>query len=167
MSYPNSRFAFTAPLSRSFAITALLGATLLASPLTMARADNSAMQSQAAADAADTKGETVEQRITSLHSELKITSDEEASWNNVAQSMRENEAAMQKLAAERTTVAPQGMSAVDDLNAYEKFAQAHVDGLKNLISSFKVLYVSMPDPQKKLADEVFQTFGHKGTAAHG
>jgi hypothetical protein len=51
------------------------------------------------------------------------------------------------------------MSAVDDLNTYEKFAQAHVDGLKNLISSFKTLYTAMPDAQKKNADQVFKTSG--------
>jgi hypothetical protein len=52
------------------------------------------------------------------------------------------------------------MSAVDDLTTYEKFAQAHVDGLKNLISSFRVLYTAMPDAQKKTADEVFKNSGH-------
>jgi hypothetical protein len=166
MSHPISRIAFAVPAARSIAIAALLGATLLASPLTGARADPTAPQSQAAAGAADTKGETVEQRITALHTELKITADEESKWNGVAQAMRENEAAMQKLAAERTTTAPQNMTAIDDLKSYQKFAQAHVDGLKNLIASFDTLYTAMPAPQKQLADQVFQTFGHKGTAAH-
>jgi hypothetical protein len=35
---------------------------------------------------------------------------------------------------------------------YQKFAQAHVDGLKNLISSFDKLYAGMPDAQKKIAN---------------
>jgi hypothetical protein len=48
---------------------------------------------------------------------------------------------------------------MDDLNTYEKFAQAHVDGLKNLTSSFETLYTAMPDPRKKNADEVFKTSG--------
>jgi hypothetical protein len=49
------------------------------------------------------------------------------------------------------------LSAVDDLKTYEKFAQAHVDGLKNLISAFTSLYDTMPDAQKKVADKVFDT----------
>jgi protein CpxP len=161
-------FAVSAPFGRSVAIAALMGATMLASPLTAARADsatNAAIQlaqaappqNPAASGATQSKGETVEQRITNLHTALKIEPSEEAKWNGVAQAMRENAAAMDKLIAANRTTAPQGMTAVDDLNTYEKFAQAHVDGLKNLISSFKILYAAMPDAQKKNADEVFRT----------
>ncbi len=116
--------------------------------------------------AVDTQAETVEQRIATLHASLKITADEEANWKPVAQAMRENAAAMEKLAAAKTVQAPQAMSAIEDLKAYEVFAQAHVDGLKNLISSFETLYNAFPDAQKKVADGVFQSFGQKGRAAH-
>jgi hypothetical protein len=98
---------------------------------------------------------TVEQRITALHAALKITPDQEAKWNGVAQSMRENAKVMDSLVASNRTTPPQNLSAVDDLKTYQKFAQAHADGLKNLISSFSTLYDSMPDPQKKIADTVF------------
>ncbi len=153
--------AATAPAMRPLAIAALLAATMFAGLLSVAHAAN-APHAAAAAGATETRGETVEQRISSLHSALKITPDEETKWNDVAQAMRENSAAMQKLAAEKTTVDPKTMTAIDDLTAYEKFAQAHVDGLKNLISSFTALYNSIPDPQKKLADDVFETFGRRG-----
>jgi hypothetical protein len=164
------------PVARSFAIAALTCATLLASPLTAARADtvsNAAMQlaqgaapkSPVGAGATATKGETVEQRITSLHAALKITPDEDSKWNDVAQAMRENAAAMDKLIAESRTTPPQNMSAVDDLKLYQKFAQAHVDGLKNLISSFSTLYAAMPDGQKKIADQVFES-SRQSAATH-
>ena len=52
---------------------------------------------------------------------------------------------------------PQNMTAVDDLKTYQKFAQAHVDGLKNLLSHFEAFYAAMPDAQKKIADEVFRS----------
>ena len=160
--------ALSAPFARSVAIAALMGATMLASPLTAARADTAtnaaiqlaqaaAPQSPAGAGATETKGETVEQRITNLHAALKITPDQEAKWNGVAQAMRENAAAMDKLVAETRTTPPQNMTAVDDLKMYQKFAQAHVDGLKNLISHFEALYAAMPDAQKKIADEVFKS----------
>ena len=96
-----------------------------------------------------------------------ITPDEEANWNNVAQAMRENAANMEKMVAENRTTPPQNMTAVEDLEKYQKFAQAHVDGLKNLISSFETLYNAMPDAQKKIADEVFRTSGHRGGRSHG
>jgi periplasmic protein CpxP/Spy len=154
--------------ARSLAMAALMGATMLASPLTAARADtvhnaatqmaqSSAPKTEAGAGATASKGETVEQRISSLHAALKITSAEDAKWNDVAQAMRQNAAAMDKLVAESRTTAPQTMSAVDDLRLYQKFAQAHVDGLKNLISSFSSLYEAMPDAQKKVADQVFES----------
>jgi periplasmic protein CpxP/Spy len=153
-------FAISAPL----AIAALLGTTMLVSPLGSALAQNTATQAVAASGATETKGETVEQRITKLHTALKITGDEESQWNGVAQAMRENAANMDKLVAANRTSPPQNMSAVEDLKTYQKFAQAHVDGLKNLISAFGTLYDVMPDAQKKVADQVFLTSG-RGTAA--
>jgi len=171
-----------APFVRSFAVAALMSATMLASPLS-ARADtvsNAAFQlaqasapapkTQAGAAATESKGESVEQRITTLHASLKITPDEQSKWDAVAQAMRENASNMDKLVAEGRTTAPQNMSAVDDLKMYQKFAQAHVDGLKNLISSFSSLYSAMPDAQKKNADAVFEA-AHENrqasAAAHG
>jgi len=170
--------AMSAPFARSVAIATLMGATMLANPLAAARADTvanaaiqlaqaAAPQSPAAKGATETKGETVEQRIATLHTALKITPDQDAKWNAVAQSMRENAAAMDKLLAETRTTPPQNMTALDDLKMYQKFSQAHVDGLKNLIASFDALYAAMPDAQKKTADEVFRTSGHQAAASHG
>ena len=147
-------------LARSVAIAALMSATMLASPFTSARADtaaNTAIPNPAAAGATETKGETVEQRIKDLHTALKITPDQDSKWNEVAQDMRENAAAMDKLIAANRKTPPKNMTAVEDLKMYQKFAQAHVDGLKNLISSFDKLYAGMPDAQKKIADEVFSS----------
>jgi protein CpxP len=148
--------AASAPIVRSIAIAALLGATMLATPLSAARAEQAvAAQSPAGAAATQTKGETVEQRITNLHAALKITPDQDAKWNAVAQAMRENASTMDKLIASDRTAPPQNKTAVEDLKTYQKFAQAHVDGLKNLIGSFSTLYAVMPDAQKKVADDVF------------
>lgn len=154
--------------ARSLALSALLSASLLALPMAASwAAETPAPATQAIAPTGVVEvAETVEQRITNLHAELKITGTEEAAWNNVAQAMRENAAALEKLAAAKTVQAPQSMTAIDDLKGYEKFAQAHTDGLKNLISAFEKLYAAFPDDQKKTADAVFRTFGHKGQATH-
>jgi len=175
----STSIALPAPLGRSFALAALMGATMLASPLTAAHAENAgnggafqlaqatAPQTRAAEAATATKGETVEQRIVTLHAALKITPDEDAKWTAVAQAMRENASNMDKLIAEGRKTAPRDMSAVDDLVSYQKFSQAHVDGLKNLISSFSALYSAMPDAQKKVADSVFEAAHQSAAAAHG
>jgi protein CpxP len=177
MTFFSRQITLPAPSARSLAIAALLGVTMVTSPLATARADTvanaafqlaqaTAPQTQAGAGATSSKGETVEQRITTLHLALKITPDEETKWNDVAQAMRENAAATDKLVAASRTTAPQNMTAVEDLQMYQKFAQTHVDGLKNLIASFTALYSAMPDAQKKIADKVFQS-AHQTAAAHG
>jgi len=113
--------ALSAPFARSAAIAALMGATMLASPLTKARADpatNAAIQlaqaaapqNPAAAGATETKGVTVEQRIKDLHAALKITPDQDSKWNEVAQDMRENAAAMDKLIAANRKTPPKNMT---------------------------------------------------------
>jgi protein CpxP len=165
MPYFTHPIAAPAPFVRSVAIAALLGATFL-TPLaaTRALAQAAITPTPAAANPTETKGETVEQRITNLHASLKITPGEETQWNGVAQAMRENAAAMDKLVAANRTAPPQNMTAVQDLQTYQQFAQAHVDGLKNLTAAFSKLYDTMPADQKKVADQVFQTSG-QGTPA--
>ena len=81
--------------------------------------------------------------------------------------MRENAAQMEKLITEKRAQDPKVMTAVDDLMTYQKFSQAHVDGLKNLIAAVKVLYESMPKDQKALADQTFLNFGRGSTPSRG
>jgi protein CpxP len=152
--------------SHVIVIAALLGATFLSGPLMAAPADVASTETPTTSHKAAAKTETVEQRITDLHKSLRITADEETNWTAVAQAMRENAANGQKLAAEKVARAPSSMTAVDDLKSYETFAQSHVDGLKNLISSFSTLYDTMPAAQKKNADQVFESFGRKGVPTH-
>jgi hypothetical protein len=56
-----------ASIGRSVAIAALLGTTIFAAPLTAAWAQTPAKQTAVATSATESKGETVEQRITALH----------------------------------------------------------------------------------------------------
>ena len=168
MSYPIRPTGLVLPLTRSVAFAALLSAPLAAAPFFAAHAQAPATPPTTASPAAtDERAETVEQRITKLHQELKIGADQEAKWNDVAQAMRDNAANMQKLVAEKKKQAPQSMTAVDDLETYQKFAQAHVDGLKKLNSAFKSLYGAMSDQQKKNADQVFANFGRNPDAGRG
>jgi hypothetical protein len=162
MSRANNRPLISAPIWRSFALTTAVGALSIAGA---AMAEPQPMQTafhHHRSMSAEVNRETVEQRITNLHHALKITPDEEKSWTAVAQTMRGNEAAMQKLITERKAEAQHGATALDDLQTYEKFNRAHVEGLKDLIASFGTLYNAMPDTQKAVADHVFQRFGRDG-----
>ena len=106
--------------------------------------------------------EEVEARIQTLHDKLKITSAQESDWDKVAETMRDNEANIHELIKSRHQNA-ESMTAVDDLQSYQKIAQAHADGLQKMTDSFQTLYNHMSDAQKKNADEVFGKFeGHRG-----
>ena len=148
------------PLARAFAIAAVLGATLLGTTSLSSPVFAQTAATAPAAATAEAKADTVEQRITSLHESLKITANQEADWMPVAQTMRDNAMAMEKLIAAKKAQSPANMTAMDDMMNYQAFAQAHVDGLKKLNSTFKTLYESMPDAQKLVADETFRNFGH-------
>ena len=152
----------TSKLLRPLAIAALTGISLFATSPVLA-ADAAAPQKTLH----QMKTESVDDRIADLHKSLKITADEETNWAGIAKVMRDNDAALQGLVAARTAENREKVSAVEDLKMYEKFAQAHVDGLKNLIGAFETLYATMPDQQKAVADGVFQAVGQKGkTSAH-
>jgi len=111
--------------------------------------------------------ETLDQRIGNLHAELKITPAEEADWAKVAEVMRRNDSDMQKLVADRKAMGPHELSAVEDLKTYQKFNQAHVDDLKDLIASFETLYTAMPEDQRSIADHLFAKYGRDKAPIHG
>lgn len=152
-------------LASSVALAALMTATLLASPVSAQ--SPAPAKPPAAAAATSNKPESVEQRIVSLHEAMKVTADQEAKWVPVATAMRENAAAMEKLVATKRGQTPESLTAVEDLNTYQEFAQAQVDGLKKLTAAFKTFYDSMPAEQKKNADVVFQKYGTPNTPAKG
>ena len=160
---------------RVAALATLVSGVAFSGPLSAASADTPApnqyaMDQPPASPAVDHRSEMmakhVEQRIKTLHDKLHVTDMEEAKWGDVAQAMRDNETAINQLIQERHQN-PATMTAVDDLESYEKIAQAHTDGLKKLIPAFQALYSDMPDAQKKKADGVFSSFeGHAPSRKH-
>jgi uncharacterized protein Yka (UPF0111/DUF47 family) len=60
------------------------------------------------------------------------------------------------------------MNAVHNMQSYEQIAEEHAKTLQKLIPAFENLYNTMPDQQKKLADQVFRTNAeqHAQRAAH-
>jgi hypothetical protein len=99
--------------------------------------------------------EDVETRIKTLHQQLRISSQQEPAFNDVAQVMRENAARMKELQSRRAEN-EQSMNAVDELETYTSIVDAHADGLRKLTPAFRTLYDSMSPEQKKTADAVFR-----------
>ena len=156
------------PLTRSLAIASLTGAALIAGSLAPATAQTPDSQKPpAAAAATSTKPETVEQRIATLKTALKITPDLEPKWTKVAQAMRDNASQMEKLVATKRAIPPEKTTAVDDLKTYQEFTEVRLDGLKHLNSAFKSLYDAMTPEQKKNADMVFEKYTPSKPASQG
>jgi periplasmic protein CpxP/Spy len=136
----------------------MIGAAVLAGGVAPSAAQSPSANQPSVASATSSKPETVEQRIVELKAALKITPDQEARWSKVADAMRKNAAQMDELVKKKQS-GMANMTAVDDLRAYRDFTRAHLDGLKKVIDAFDTLYDSMPDAQKKNADQVFKNFG--------
>jgi len=97
----------------------------------------------------------VEQRIKELRAQLKITPPEETQWRQFAQTMRDNAREMDQALMQRAEQFP-NMNAVQDMEPYEKIAEAHLRRLEKLIPAFQNLYAAMSPEQKSRADEVFR-----------
>jgi periplasmic protein CpxP/Spy len=108
----------------------------------------------------------VEDRITQLHSSLKITPQQEDQWNKFANVMRDNAHTMGDLYRQRVAQRD-SMTALDDMKQYSQITQADADGTKRLVDAFEPLYASLSADQKKLADDAFRHKGpEKGHRAH-
>lgn len=159
---------FFAPVARTFAIASLTGAALVVGSVAPTWAQTADSKTPpAAAAATSTKPETVEQRIVTLKTALKITPEQEPKWTAVAQAMRDSSVQMEKLVATKRAIPPEKTTAVDDLKTYQEFTEVRLDGLKKVNSSFKSLYDSMPAEQKKNADMVFEKYGPSKPATQG
>lgn len=143
----------------SLATASAMAAALIAGTFAPATAQPAPSSLPAVAAIPSAKADTVEERITTLKAALKVAPDQETRWNAVATAMRDNAAAMNKLVTAKRAVAPESMTAIDNLKTYQEFTQAHLDGLKNLTAAFVALYDAMPADQKKNADMVFMQYG--------
>jgi protein CpxP len=106
---------------------------------------------QAQAPAQQGGNQPIERQITELRKRLNITPQQQPQFDAFAQAMRQNTQSMEAMMQEQQTP---NRSAVDDLKAAAKFAEAEADGLKRLLPPLQALYESLSDQQKKAADQV-------------
>jgi periplasmic protein CpxP/Spy len=104
-------------------------------------------------------GATAEQRVETyirqLHMQLHITPAERPQWDRYVAVMRVNARAMDQELAQRIDQFPT-MDALQNLQSYEKLAEAHVQHVQKLVPAFEDLYNAMPEQQKRLTDQVFR-----------
>lgn len=145
-------------LMNTKSITArVAGATFFAAILFSAPTSSPAKEpTRLAAKEQPARPPDVEARITKLHSELKITREQEAAWRDVAQAMRENarimDATRKEQSASETTE-----SAPEMIDAYAKTVDTHATAIHKFSTVFQPLYDSMSSAQKKTADSVFRS----------
>jgi hypothetical protein len=140
-------------------LSTMLGGAVAAGPVWAAGADaGSTLQPAAASGEQKAKAphvDPVEARIHDLHEKLQITASQEGQWDGVAKTMRSNAKALETLVREKRKN-EQDMTAIEDLRAYQEIAQAHARATAKLADAFEVLYQTMSDDQKKVADAVFR-----------
>lgn len=92
--------------------------------------------------------------LTALHKDLKITTAEEPQWSAFADTMRDNASQLGQAYRARREQLP-SMTATEDLDSFIQVEQLRLDGLKKSSQAFAALYAVMPPDQKKVADGVF------------
>ena len=136
--------AFTSfvSLSRSLAVMTAAGALAFGLPAAAQQLTDSMKKPPAAAAATSSKPETVDQRIATLKTALKVTPEQEPKWQKVADVMRDNASKMDKLVQEKRAKQAK-LNAIDDL----------IRGLSSY-SPAAVRAVSFPEPGKENAEVV-------------
>lgn len=110
--------------------------------------------------AGKTAAQRVEEHIKELHAQLRITAAEQPQWDQFAAIMRDNARDMDQEFMQRAEQYPT-MNAVQNMQSYEKIADAHSQHLQKLVPAFQNLYNAMPDQQKQLADQAFRANAEK------
>jgi hypothetical protein len=104
-----------------------------------------------------------EARIAFVKAKLKITSAQEAAFNQYAQTIRSNAAATQKSFQDMRGQRGQGqsVSAIDRIEQRAKMAQMRDQQQQAYLAAFRPLYASLSADQKKVADDLATPhFGH-------
>ena len=95
----------------------------------------------------------VEERLTALKTDLKITDAQTPAWNNFADAMRANVKAMQSAAADMRPAEGTAPDALKRMEAMDAMAKLHAQGSERMLSAFRPLYAQLNDEQRKVAAE--------------
>jgi protein CpxP len=108
----------------------------------------------AAKSHAQRRADAVEQRISDMHMQLKITDAQSSQWDAYAQTMRDN-ATKASTAFHDRAQKMSAMNADDVMKSYAQLAQMHADDMQKLSSAWSALYAVLSPDQKQAADDLF------------
>ena len=162
------RFSTGPALLIAGALLAAPAAAFAQAPQTALTQPNAPANTQPSAPASTTasaqkRNAMVEQRIAHLLSEIKITPDQQKSFDDFANVMRQNAAQMEG-ATERGVALSANASAVDRMEGYSNVAQTHAQNLQQLTSAFTSFYNTLTPQQKKVVDASFAEQAQKAMA---
>ncbi len=101
---------------------------------------------------------SVDQRIQTLRTQLAITPEQEPAWNAFAQKMRDNAAATELLARQRSAALP-SMNALQNMRSYARISHEYAADADRLVAAFAALYAVLTPAQKQAADTLFRQQG--------
>jgi Spy/CpxP family protein refolding chaperone len=116
---------------------------------------------QAAASSDHDMAAKVEQRITEMHANLKITAAQQPQWDALTMVMRENAKTMDQSFQHRVTGIAK-MNAADNMQSYADMSTMHAQNMQKMVPAFKALYSVLSPEQKAAADNEFVENAHHG-----
>ncbi|MEW9572594.1 Spy/CpxP family protein refolding chaperone [Rhodanobacter sp. Si-c] len=139
---------------------------------TSATPSTAATKAAAGKTHAQRRADAVEQRISDLHAQLKITEQQAKPWDAFAQTMRDNARKAAMAFHDRSKKLPT-MNADEAMKSYAELTQMHADDMQKLASAWSAVYAVLSPAQKQTADAMYRNQGarqhmaphkHKGTA---
>jgi protein CpxP len=147
---PSATGAPTDATSSTTGAAAAPGSTATTHHTTTTHARNAASRAPG-----ETMTQMAEQRISELHTQMHITSQQQSQWDQFAQAMRDNAKDLDQ-AYQQRAVSFSSMNAVENMQSYAQIEQTRAQDLQKLVPAFQTLYASLSDEQKKQADELFR-----------
>jgi len=142
---------------RKATMTALLTLAMLTQATFAQKAELASASSSASAAKTHMQkhADAVEERISDLRAQLKITNDQSKQWDAFAQTMRENATKVDQAFHDRSNKLS-SMNAVEAMKSYADLSQLHADNMKKLSSAMSDLYAVLSPDQKTVADAMYR-----------
>ncbi|OOG60217.1 Spy/CpxP family protein refolding chaperone [Rhodanobacter sp. C03] len=149
---------------RNLAVPALLSFAVLSSPAWAQQAATApaapASNATHTMHHAQKRADAVEQRISDLHTQLKITDAQSKQWDAFAQTMRDNAKKAADAFRDRAQKLPT-MNADEAMKSYAALTQLHAENMQKLSSAMSDLYAVLSTDQKQTADAMYRNNGPK------
>ena len=102
----------------------------------------------------------IDGRIAFLKAELKITPEQEAQWQKVAQTMRQNSQERRQSFEQMRANRDQPRTALQHLELQARMAATRAQQTDRFLAAFRPLYDSLSPDQKKAADDLMTPHHH-------